>query len=550
MGNYCEFSQNLIGSIVHKHHSSAFWHHMTKIIVIVPNASAMRDHIEILKLFFNSGFLNVAICHESANGYVQYEFIYSLARDVAFYVHIPNGQMIFPDKLKNMRGFAYVIAIYNQPPRIFIGDNIMSPLIFFLEAICKIQNCNFRLLLLNHYSLLERFWVNRGMHLTLNTATIFDTPEPKLLTYETTGYCALVPIPPKISLTQFIFIKPFDGLTWMFLALSVVGCVGVFRMFRGRGAVDSPWLLGYGMFVYFIGQGVDFSRQNRMVLTILLQLIILMIFVLSNAYEGVITSFMIQPMRENRMESIDDLLASDYEILTDEAFAFHIREFQELQKLKSRMNTSGVYVSNRHEELIVQQHYVFIRNCEIAEYDLNVPLSNGRKLSDYYYLLPERFFTRFVFLEASYWNPFLERLQYYMDMCFQAGLHHFWNIMAKELNHIEIPENTTSDEVKLLKFEDLQQAFSILVIGYILATLVLIVEIFLHDCLKNLNLRYLAGRLRNRINQMAYKRKPRDPKYQRGALYYIIHRHQKMKRLRPKRLKVRQIFVQPVNRDE
>jgi len=523
---------------------------MTKIIVIVPNTSAVRDRMEILKVFLNLGFLNVAICHESSIGNVQYEFVHSLARDVAFYVRIPNGQMIFPDKLKNMRGFAYTIAIYNQPPRIFITHTVISPLIFFLEALCDAQNAYFHLLLLNHYSQLHQYWVNRGMHLTLNTATIFDTPEPKLLTYEKEGYCALVPIPPKSSLTQLIFIEPFDGLTWMFLALSVVGCVGVFWMFRGRGAVDSPWLLGYGMFVYFIGQGVDFSRRNRMVLTILLQLIILMIFVLSNAYEGVITSFMIQPMRENRMESIDDLLASDYEILTDEAFAFHIREYQELQKLMPRMNTSGVNVSSRHEELIVQQHYVFIRICEIAEYDMNVPLSNGRKLSDYYYLLPERLLTQFLYLEASYMNQFLERIQYYMDLCFQAGLHHFWNIMAKELNHINMPENTTSDEIEYLKLEDLYQVFSILVIGYVLSSLLLIVEIFLHDCLKNLNLRYLAGRLRNRINQMAYKGKPRDPKYQRGALYYIIHRHQKMKRLRPKRLKVRQIFVQPVNRDE
>jgi len=135
-----------------------------------------------------------------------------------------------------------------------------------------------------------------------------------------------------------------------------------------------------------------------------------------------------------------------------------------------------------------------------------------------------------------------------MDLCFQAGLHHFWKVFIS-LDFYKKPQYAV-DEVEYLKLEDLYQVFSILVIGHVLATLVLSLEIFLHDCLRSLNLRYLAGRLRNRINQMAYKRKPRDPKYQRGALYYIIHRHQKIKRLRPKRLKVRQIFVQPVNRDD
>ena len=148
---------------------------MAKIIIIVPNTSEVRYRSQVLITFMNSGFLNVAICHESANGNVQYEFVHSLAHDVAFYVEIPNGQMIFPDKLKDMRGFPYNIAVYNQPPRIIVKNTIMSPMIFFFEAICETQNCNFRLLMLNHYLLLERYWIHRAMHLTFNTATILDT---------------------------------------------------------------------------------------------------------------------------------------------------------------------------------------------------------------------------------------------------------------------------------------------------------------------------------------------------------------------------------------
>ena len=133
-----------------------------------------------------------------------------------------------------------------------------------------------------------------------------------------------------------------------------------------------------------------------------------------------------------------------------------------------------------------------------------------------------------------------------MDYCFQAGLFHFWKKYLN-LDFYKKPKHADMDEVEFLKFEDLHQVFSILVVGYILSALVLLNEIFFRDCFESLQLRYLGHKLKNRVNQMAYKRQPRDPKYQRGALYYIIHRHQKIKRLRPKRLKVRQIFVQPIN---
>lgn len=117
-------------------------------------------------------------------------------------------------------------------------------------------------------------------------------------------------------------------------------------MFRRRGAVDSPWLLGYEMFVYFIGQGVDFSRRNRLVLTILVQLMILVIFVLSNAYEGVITSFMIQPMHENRLKTVDDLLASDHEILTDEAFQYAVKDYEKFQTINKRLMVPEINTIN------------------------------------------------------------------------------------------------------------------------------------------------------------------------------------------------------------
>lgn len=116
-----------------------------------------------------------------------------------------------------------------------------------------------------------------------------------------------------------------------------------------------------------------------------------------------------------------------------------------------------------------------------------------------------------------------------------------WKVFS-ELNQYTKSGEMSLNEMDYLRLKDLYQVFGILVIRYALSTFVLIFEIFCFECLKNFK---IGQNLRNLANQLAYKkRKPRDPKYQKGALFFIIHRHQKVKRLKPKKLKVRQIFVE------
>ncbi|KAL7012546.1 hypothetical protein ACKWTF_014915 [Chironomus riparius] len=520
---------------------------MAKIICIVPKTFRLNDRMLILQAFSISGFLNVVIVHTDNYGIIQYEFIESLDKKIGSLNQISNAHQIFPDKLKDMKRMTYKIVIFEEHPHLVIKRSIPTPLFLLFDAIRTIQNSNIRVTVLTDRKFLQQFWIRRQMDLTLNAATFFDTPEPKLLTYEKESFCALVPIPPKTPLFQLIFIEPFDIYTWMFLALSVVCSVAVWLLFQNKGAVDSPWLLGYGMFVYFIGQGVDFSRQNRMVLMILIQLIVLMIFVLSNAYEGVITAFMIQPFHDNRMKTVEELISANYDVITDDAFAFSVKDDKRFDKMLSNARIVKNLGMKEHQKEIERQHYIFIRDCMIATHGLKNPLPNGKVQSDYYYLLPEQLVWNFIRLEASYLNPFIERLQYFMDLSFQAGLPHIWKIMSdQEMKTID----STSDELEYLKLEDLLQVFSILFIGCGLATFVLFLEICFQNCLKELYLSYSARRLRNSVYQMAYNKKSKDRKYQRSALYYIIHRHQKIKRLKPKKIKVRQIFVQSCELDE
>ena len=109
---------------------------------------------------------------------------------------------------------------------------------------------------------------------------------------------------------------------------------------------------------------------------------------------------------------------------------------------------------------------MFIITCDQAEIIIDQILPRENKaVSEFYYLLPEKFLTCFIQLEASYLNPFIERLQYYMDLSFQAGLPYIWEVFMSYGNpYKKIMRHT--DDLTYLKFEDLAQVFSILIVGY------------------------------------------------------------------------------------
>ncbi|CAG9811085.1 unnamed protein product [Chironomus riparius] len=540
--------QNTVIATVRTHIHSKVWNHKAKVMLIVKNNLNFNQRMQILKMLVMYGFLDSAIIHETKNGAVKFEIFATMKRNIRTLTNPEQSDLVFPDKLRDMNGHMYTILAYNQVPRVIINNNkVSSTIVPFMHAVTKLQNSRHQLYIIKDLREFRKLWMDRSFDFSLSYGVFMDSSEPKLQTYEENGYCALVPLPPKTTFFQSIIIEPFDGLTWLFFFLTIACSVAVWWMFRGRGAVDSPWLLGYGMFVMFIGQGVDFSRKNRLVLDILLELIIVMVWILCNAYEGVISSFMIQPIHEQRLQTFDDLVASDHVFMSDNTFASLISGSDSFKLLNSRLDTSVLEKSMHLSLELVRQHWVFFITCDQAEIILDKKLMQiNQTVSELYYLLPEKFLPFLIDLEASYLNPFLERFQYYMDISFQAGLPYIWKVFYSKINPYKKIYSFT-DEFEYLKLEDFTQVFTILISGYVLSFGLILIEIFFHDILKKLELACLARKLRNRVHQMAYKKRkqPKHPKYQRGALYYIIHRRKRVKRLKPKKLKIRRIYVQP-----
>lgn len=521
------------------HQSSTVWHHMAKIICISINNVNILQHVEIFKVFLQFGYIDFVIVSKSSQD-IKISTIESVRGKLLVYKNNFDAKTIFPDKLKNLNGRKYNIALFHQPPYLLIeNDKPRAPLTHFLSSIADIQNASINYIILKQFELIKNYWQSREMDLTLNSAFSHPTsPFPKLLTYDETAYCAFAPVNTKHELREFILFQPFDFLIWMLLILTIVSCAAVWRLFRGRGAVDSHLMIGVAIPATFINQGVSFSNRNHAVLNILFHLVIVMIFILSNAYEGVITSFMIQPPQEQRWERFEHILASNYEIMTDGVFSEAVKDSKDFMAVKSRINDSIIKLGRKYGPEIKRQHYVFIMKCDQAEFELKRTFPTGEKISYYYYLLTERIMKNFVRLEASYLNPFIERLQFYMDLSFQAGLPQIWKTFTSR-DIMNNPNHQPTNDQDFLNLESIKIVFGILLVGLAISTFVLLIEIIFYHFLRNLDFINLRRQLRNKINQMAYKKK--------GSSFQCHKKVKNLKRLKPEKLNVRCIFVQPRN---
>lgn len=242
---------------------------------------------------------------------------------------IKNIDLLFPDKLRDMHGYAYKLAITNQKPRlplkkgrpVGIDESILS-------EITRHQNARMEIAFVLPVSDPERIkkiyeiLTNRRADLTLNTfyeKSEKSTNRRHVNTYDVADYCALIPIPNRLSFLNFL-LSPFDALSWIFMILSIIVCGFVWKLLRRRFiASSSAWHFIIGVIANFFSQSVPF-RTNRRIQTTLLQLCILMTFIMGNAFQSVIISFISASREGIRMKTINELFESNLKMKVDPRF--------------------------------------------------------------------------------------------------------------------------------------------------------------------------------------------------------------------------------------
>ena len=124
---------------------------MAKIIVIIPNGHSQSDILHALEVFTALGFHNLVIIQESKVGDILVNFYASLTSQEMTVIDQPSASDIFPDKLKDLKGFVYKVVVHQQSPRVLIKNGtINTPLMYFMSAVTKVQNAKAKFIIVNN----------------------------------------------------------------------------------------------------------------------------------------------------------------------------------------------------------------------------------------------------------------------------------------------------------------------------------------------------------------------------------------------------------------
>lgn len=218
---------------------------------------------------------------------------------------------------------------------------------------------------------------------------------------------------------------------------------------------------------------------------ILLSIILLSFVFYGILYQSIVTSFMMESPADFQLKSIKDLRQSSYKIHASRVFQDFLNESQEYPEIQQRI------VNSSYDEAIMQG-MVLIFFCENSDLKYHREIFGeiyDEEMIDKYYMLPEMFLSYFRFHDAGMISPFLDRLQYYMDWSFAAGLTQHWEMLhslAFSTRHNIEKHSTDEDDADMLTMKDLQPNFIILYIGFTLSFLVFIFEYLFHKCVTKL----------------------------------------------------------------
>lgn len=382
-------------------------------------------------------------------------------------------KILYPDKMKNLNGISLNVTIYNENSRVYGTKMYLNYFLKIIEEKINVKIAYDQIMfqcledLVNQYNERRN---NRVFIFSPNTYYLYGDPPTKLISYEESSICILVPIPPEESFGSDILIKPFDGAIWISLGVTLI-ITGIFWKLLSENGSDSSWRYIYGIIGYLLGQGVLLRNQN-LSLKIILQLVILMTIILSNCYNGAIKSILVKSS-DNRLSTFDEVLSSKYTLLVGSYHDLILNDFENYKtaKLQGKVNVSG-HILKTNYSLFYELNFAFILPCATAD----DRIYGSKFAAPYFYILPEKLFPSLLRLDAGYRNPYINRIQQIMDECFAAGLHQAWNIFyGKIQKNIQKPVDN-----RAITLKDVNPVFVIWIMGNLFAVLILIAEIIIN----------------------------------------------------------------------
>lgn len=394
--------------------------------------------------------------------------------------------LLFPDRLRDMEGYTYRLILSPEFPRlVFLNDGtIFGEELAVFNAVISKQNARSKVthkLQPESPRFIENF--NRILShnqadLSLNTGFFFSNSvayRESINTYDENGYCALIPVPKRLSFLNFL-LTPFDAFSWISMMVTIFLCAVLWKLLKAHGS-DSALYFLFGTAANFLGQSIPFGRNRHMQVT-LLQLCILMTFIMGNAYQSLIIASMAGSRSGIRMTTFIELFNSNTRMMVDSMFYKRLNASGEFASVIDRMEIGRDVLKY---ESIKEKGYAIIARCEMINIELNV-LDNDF-VSKNFYMLPDKmmnFCEKFMLAPRS---PFYDELQKYFGYVFESGIRQVFKqiLKFKEFSKISREKEFIENEDFLLTMDDLYGIFYIILVGFLISFTCFLFEIFYHD---------------------------------------------------------------------
>lgn len=235
-----------------------------------------------------------------------------------------------------------------------------------------------------------------------------------------------------------------------------------------------------------------FFFSNNLMLKVLFQILIFTLFIFSNGYQSLVTSFMLNPLEVKLLKNFDDLLDSNLNFEYDNDINTIYWENPKYQKMVygGRLRSIDSKIKAKRSD-----NLAFTQPCR--EFDFTISLTRNKKFYGELYRLSGTAYSHMSRLFVGILNPFIEKFQNLADLTFEAGLQKAWKVfhevnLSNTKNILRIKEiiekNEKIDERIFLDFDAIIPMFVILGIGLGISLLSLLFEIFYYDFLKRLTI--------------------------------------------------------------
>jgi hypothetical protein len=246
------------------------------------------------------------------------------------------------------------------------------------------------------------------------------------------------------------------------------------KLFNGRGAVESPFYIVYVILAFLLGQALRI-RTNRRILIIMLQIIFFSALFLNIFYQSVLTSFMLEPAKPVKLKTFKELLDSNHKLIVSNVFESKMKGTAEYELARSRIHFQNDSIKSIDFSKSAANSEAFILTCLSIDHYMD----NADLATPYYYKLDGVLLNDYRKIHVSFLNPFVEYWQDLMLRAFEGGLPQIWD------TYFQIKHKPTQQiDDGLLKLNDMLPAFYVLFIGYGLAILAEFFQIFLDRYLK------------------------------------------------------------------